>query len=77
MTEEHIVPPAEQPIRIRWLNAAGKVQSPNTSMTSLRILIEQNPTIQKPVAQHPSTPAIKMNKVTAPSVMNKAKTKVG
>ncbi|UJR26123.1 hypothetical protein I4U23_007469 [Adineta vaga] len=37
---------------------------------------DQNPTIQKPVAQHPSTPAIKMNKVTAPSVLTKARTKV-
>ncbi|CAF1277648.1 unnamed protein product [Adineta steineri] len=36
---------------------------------------EQNSMIQKPVAQHPQTPAIKMNKNTAPSVMNKARTK--
>ncbi|CAF1558461.1 unnamed protein product, partial [Adineta steineri] len=59
MTDENIIPPSDQPVRIRWLNAA-----------------EQNPMIQKPVAQHPQTPAIKMNKNTAPSVMNKARTKV-
>jgi hypothetical protein len=33
--------------------------------------------IQKPVAQYPQTPAVKINKVTAPSVINKARTKVG
>ncbi len=38
--------------------------------------IEQNPTIQKPVAQHPQIPTIKTNKVTAPSVVGKAQTKV-
>jgi hypothetical protein len=35
--------------------------------------IEQNPTIQKPVAQHPP---IKTNKATAPSVVGKVQTKV-
>ncbi|CAF0754649.1 unnamed protein product [Rotaria sordida] len=59
MTEENIVPPSEEPVRIRWLNAA-----------------EQNSTIQKPIAQHPQIPTIKTNKVTAPSVVNKARTKV-
>jgi hypothetical protein len=58
MTEENIVPPSEQPVRIRWLNAA-----------------EQNPTLQKPIAQYPQTPAVKINKVTAPSVINKIRTK--
>ncbi|CAF3177754.1 unnamed protein product [Rotaria socialis] len=37
---------------------------------------EQSSTIQKPVAQHPQMPAIKTNKVTAPSVVTKTRTKV-
>ncbi|CAF0722468.1 unnamed protein product [Rotaria sp. Silwood1] len=37
---------------------------------------EQNSAIQKPIAQHPQIPTIKTNKVTAPSVVNKARTKV-
>ncbi|CAF4925726.1 unnamed protein product, partial [Rotaria socialis] len=53
MTDENIVPPSEHPVKIRWLNAA----------------VEQSSTIQKPVAQHPQMPAIKTNKVTAPSVV--------
>jgi hypothetical protein len=59
MTEENLVPPSEEPVRIRWLNAA-----------------EQNSAIQKPVAQHPQIPTIKTNKVTAPSVISKIRTKV-
>ncbi|CAF0778449.1 unnamed protein product [Adineta ricciae] len=38
--------------------------------------VEQHPAIPKPVAQHPQTPAIKMNKMTAPSGISKARTKV-
>ncbi|CAF3177737.1 unnamed protein product [Rotaria socialis] len=60
MTDENIVPPSEHPVKIRWLNAA----------------VEQSSTIQKPVAQHPQMPAIKTNKVTAPSVVTKTRTKV-
>ncbi|CAM4752366.1 unnamed protein product [Rotaria magnacalcarata] len=59
MAEENIVPPSEHPVKIRWLNAA----------------VEQSSTIQKPVAQHPQMPAIKTNKVTAPSVVTKTRTK--
>jgi hypothetical protein len=40
------------------------------------VFVEQNSTIQKPVAQHPQIPTIKTNKVTAPSVISKARTKV-
>jgi hypothetical protein len=38
--------------------------------------VDQNPTLQKPIAQHPPTSAVKINKVTAPSVINKTRTKV-
>lgn len=44
--------------------------------TILDVCIEPNPAIAKPTAQHMPTPAVKMNKVTAPSVMNKVRTKV-
>lgn len=55
MTEQNLIPPSEEPVKIRWLNAA-----------------EQNPTIPKPIAQHVQ---IKTNKQTAPSVINKPRTK--
>jgi hypothetical protein len=76
MTEENIVPPSEQPVRIRWLNAAGNFKSRESLDFVFCFFLEQNPTLQKPIAQYPQTPAVKINKVTAPSVINKIRTKV-
>lgn len=74
MAEENLIPPSEQPVRIRWLNAAGMSSSFTILLTTRVVLfIEQNAAIQKPI---PQTPAVKINKVTAPSVMSKPRTKV-
>ena len=74
MTEENLIPPSEQPVRIRWLNAAGisfsLIVSPIVRLFSS---LEQTAAIQKPI---PQTPAVKTTKVTAPSVISKPRTKV-
>lgn len=72
MTEENLIPPSEEPVRIRWLNAAGISLSLLCNLTK-DFILEQNAALQRPIAQ---TPTVKTNKVTAPSVISKPRTKV-
>lgn len=79
MAEQPIIPASDQPVRIRWLNAAGKrfcFWRKWSVWPNFKYRKEQNPSVLKPTAQMAQPTPIKTAKLTAPSVFNKTKVKV-